>query len=314
MLEEEADMDDATETAEAPVAVSKPLWRRVIDFPIVSLIIAIVAIVAAAAAVGPVLKWLPVERLPKWVDTPLISLSIVAVCVAVYKLLIVRLGENPRDDLPFDRRSFDSLRGAVVALVLMSAIVGIAALAGAYGVAGWGGSTSLPMLLFAAGLQAGITEEILARGVLFHFLEQFGGSWFALAFSSAAFGLLHLGNANATLFSALAIAVEAGILLGGAYMLTRNLWLAIGLHFGWNFTQGYIWDVPVSGFQVDGLLNAHNAGPELLSGGPFGLEASVIALALATPLGLWFVYRAAQKGNLVRPWWVRRRLARETVA
>ena len=156
-------MDDGTDKAEGPVAERKPLWRRVIDFPIVSLIIAIAAIMAAVSAVGPFLKWLPVEHLPKWFDIPLTSLSIVAVCVAVYKLLIVRLGEHPREDLPFDRTSADSLRGAAIALVLMSAIVGLAALAGAYGVAGWGGSTSLPMLLFAAGLQAGITEEILAR-------------------------------------------------------------------------------------------------------------------------------------------------------
>ena len=305
--------EDNQQTPEE-VPARKTLWRRVIDFPIAALIIAIAALSAALAAVFPVLRWLPVERLPKWVDAPLVALSISAVSAAVYKLLVARLGEHPRDDLPFDRRWLDSIRGAVLALVLMSAMVAVAALAGAYKVSGWGGSTSLSMLLFTAGLQAAISEEILARGVLFHFLEQFGGSWFALAASSAIFGLLHLGNANATLFSALAIAVEAGILLGGAYMLTRNLWLAIGLHFGWNFTQGYIWDVPVSGFQVDGLVDAHSAGPELLSGGMFGLEASVIALAIATPLGAWFVYRAAQKGNLVRPWWVRRRLAREAVA
>ena len=166
----------------------------------------------------------------------------------------------------------------------------------------------------SAGFQAAFVEEIVARGILFRFLESLGGSWFALALSSALFGLGHLANPNATLWSAIAIAIEAGIMLGGAYMLTRNLWLAIGLHFGWNVTQGYIWDVPVSGNAVDGLVSSHPAGPEILSGGMFGLEASIIALAIATPLGAWFVYRAALKGNLVRPWWVRRRLARDAVA
>jgi uncharacterized protein len=193
----------------------------------------------------------------------------------------------------------------------MSAIVGLVALLGGYRIEGWGGGTSWPLLWFAAGLQAAFLEEILVRGILFRFLEEFGGSWFALAVSSALFGFGHATNPNATVFTSLAIAIEAGILLGGAYMLTRNLWLAIGIHFGWNVTQGYLWDVPVSGVAVDGMVNSRSTGPDLISGGAFGVEASVIALALATALGVWFVILAARRGNVVRPWWVRRRLARE---
>ncbi|GGD95556.1 CAAX amino protease [Tsuneonella deserti] len=289
----------------------KPLWRRVLDFPLVALVIALVALIGGIALVTPVLRLLPLEALPAWVDKPpLISLCVIAVSVVVYKLVVTRLGDRRRDDLMFDRTARDSIRGTAIAAVLMTAIVGAAFLAGAYRIDGWGGSTSWPLLLFGAGLQAALFEEILARGVLFHFLEEFGGSWFALALSSGLFGLAHIFNANATLFSSLAIAIEAGLMLGGAYMLTRNLWLPIGLHFGWNVTQGYVWDVPVSGFQVDGLVEAHSAGPVILSGGQFGLEASVLALALATPLGAWFVVQAARRGNIVRPWWVRRRLAR----
>ena len=61
-------------------------------------------------------------------------------------------------------------------------------------------------------------------------------------------------------------------------MLTRSLWLPMGLHAAWNFTQGEIFDVPVSGLSEHGLLNAKLSGPALLSGGSFGLEASVICL------------------------------------
>jgi hypothetical protein len=106
-----------------------------------------------------------------------------------------------------------------------------------------------------------------------------------------------------------AIAVEAGILLGGAYMLTRSLWLPIGLHAAWNFTQGEVFDVPVSGIAEHGLVQARMSGPTLLSGGQFGLEASIIAVVLATAAGLWFVWRAVQRGEVVQPWWVRRRIA-----
>jgi len=127
----------------------------------------------------------------------------------------------------------------------------------------------------------------------------------ALAVTSGLFGLAHIFNPGATWFSSFAIAVEAGVLLGGAYMLTRSLWLPMGLHAGWNFTQGEIFDVPVSGTPVHGLIEAQLSGPALLTGGSFGLEASVIALTIATGAGVWLVFRAVKKGELVRPHWMR---------
>ena len=154
----------------------------------------------------------------------------------------------------------------------------------------------------------GFTEELLFRGILFRWIEEFAGSWAALLLTSALFGLGHIFNPNASLFSSFAIAMEAGVMLGGAYMLTRNIWVPIGLHAAWNFTQGEIWDVPVSGLDQNGLVQAQLSGPELLSGGAFGLEASLFALILCTAAGVWLVVLAIKRGQLVQPWWVRRRV------
>lgn len=295
-------------------AAGKPLWRKIIAFPLVALVIALVVFMVPIAAFWPLAKAAGIQSLPGWVDRPFVAIGSAIIAFLVVKLVIARLGDHPRDDLPFDARTKDAAKGTVIAFALMSVIVAIAFMMGVYDIEGWGGSTSWRMMIFSAGIQAAIVEEILARGIIFRFLEEFGGSWFALALSSGLFGFGHYSNPNATLFSSIAIAIEAGVMLGGAYMLTRNLWLAIGLHFGWNVTQGYIWDVPVSGNDVDGLVESQPSGPEILSGGMFGLEASVIALVLATGLGIWFVYRAVQKGEVVRPWWVRCRLAREEAA
>ena len=101
---------------------------------------------------------------------------------------------------------------------------------------------------------------MLFRGILFRWIEEFGGSWVALAVTSLLFGFGHIVNPNATALSSFAIALEAGLLLGGAYMLTRNLWLAIGLHAAWNFTQGFVFDVPVSGIDQNGLVEAQIVG------------------------------------------------------
>jgi hypothetical protein len=68
-----------------------------------------------------------------------------------------------------------------------------------------------------------------------------------------------------------------------------------------------VWDVPVSGNDVDGVVNARLVGDPLISGGAFGLEASVIAVVLAGGFGVWLVKRAHDKGEVMAPWWVRRR-------
>ena len=295
-------------------ASPSPLWRRVLAFPLVALVPALVAVVGPLAALAFSLDSLLLDTLPQDAAMSLVLLVATLVAVVMYKLVVTRLGEQPRDDLPFDPRAHDAWRGAIVAAVLMSAIVGVVAMFGGYRIIGWGGSTSWPMLLFGAGLQAAFVEEILIRGIVFRFLEEFGGSWFALALSSALFGFLHASNDNATVFSSLAIGLEAGVLLGGAYMLTRNLWLAIGLHFGWNVTQGYVWDVPVSGAAVDGLIEAQSRGSDLISGGAFGVEASIVALIVATGAGIWIVILSVRRGHVVRPWWARRRLSRESAA
>ena len=102
--------------------------------------------------------------------------------------------------------------------------------------------------------------------------------------------------------------MEAGLLLGGAYMLTRSLWLPIGLHAAWNFTQGSIFDVPVSGAAAHGIFDAELSGPELLSGEAFGLVALLLALVIATAAGVALVALAVRRGELIEPWWVRRRM------
>ena len=90
-------------------------------------------------------------------------------------------------------------------------------------------------------------------------------------------------------------------MLGAAYMLTRSLWLPMGLHAAWNFAQGEIYDIPVSGTTVHGLVEARLSGPPLLTGGGFGLEASLIAIVIATAFGLWLLWLAIRKGELVQP-------------
>lgn len=158
----------------------------------------------------------------------------------------------------------------------------------------------------AMALSSSVFEELLFRGVLFISVEAWFGSWVALAVSSLAFGLTHLMNAHGTLEGALFIAVEAGILLAGAFMLTRRLWLSIGFHMAWNYTQSAIFSGIVSGNEAEpGWIRSTVRGPELLTGGSFGVESSVLALALCTTTGIAMVVLAHRRGKIVPPAWKR---------
>jgi membrane protease YdiL (CAAX protease family) len=289
-------------------AAPQPLWKRIWNFPLVAMLAAI-AVSSIAIAVPTIAVQVLGAGLTDNVALSLQVVLTIALLIAAQKLVLRRLGDRKHDDLPFASAARGMGLGAIAAFALFSVIVGIAALLGAYRIDGWGGLSNWLFLIFAAGINAGFVEEFIFRGILFRWIEEFGGSWAALAVTSALFGFVHITNDNATWFSSVAIAIEAGVMLGGAYMLTRSLWLPIGLHFGWNMTQGLLWDVPVSGNDVDGLVDARLAGDPLISGGSFGLEASVIALVVAGAFGVWMVKRAADKGEVMRPWWVRRRLA-----
>ena len=301
---------------------ARPKWRRIVAFPLVSLVIAMLALTAAIfvaeAIMGVVIGFTghltkaPTEdQLMALLQGPyLIPWTILEVIFSViaYKLVIRRLGEWPRDDFRLEGAARDSLHGLVAGLLIFSLIVGVAALLGVYHIVAGGTWASFFTILFSMGIGPGFREELMFRGVLFRFTEEFGGSWFALILTSALFGLSHINNHDATWVSSLFIAVEAGLLLGAVYMLTRNLWMCMGFHAAWNFTQGFIWDVPVSGFDVHGVVTAKLTGPTLLSGGPFGLEASLIAFVLATALGLFYLKKAVDRGHVEQPWWVRRRV------
>ena len=195
--------------------------------------------------------------------------------------------------------------GLLLGAVLFSICVGLLALLGNYRITGTRGLGVLWLPIWIS-VASGTLEEILFRGVIFRLFEESLGTWIALAISAALFGLIHIGNPNATLLAAVAIAFEAGVMLAAAYVLTRRLWLAIGIHAAWNFTQSGIFSVPVSGFPIQGVFVGELRGPVWLSGGAFGVEASVVAFAVCTAAGAALLVLAHQRSRFIAPFWRRR--------
>jgi hypothetical protein len=284
---------------------AKPLWRRVWDFPLVAMLVAVVAWFIAIAVAGFIaIRVIP--PLPGVSPEMKIYPLAVLLLIPVYVLVIAKLGDPKRNDLRDPKWARHLLLGLVGGTVLFSFAVAIAGVLGIYRIVGVGSLNGLLTALIVPTVGAAVTEELLFRGILFRWLEEFGGSWMALLLTSAFFGAAHLKNPNASWIAATGIAFEAGVMLGAAYMLTRSLWLPMGLHAAWNFTQGEIYDIPVSGMEAHGLVDARLTGPPLLTGNGFGLEASIIAIIVATVFGVWLLWLAIRQGQLVRPWWVRR--------
>jgi membrane protease YdiL (CAAX protease family) len=131
-------------------------------------------------------------------------------------------------------------------------------------------------------------EEALLRGYPLQALAQAWGPAVALAATAIVFGALHLSNPGVTVIGALNVAV-AGVFLGIVYLRTGSLWWATGAHLGWNWTHGYLADLPVSGLE---LLDApfyegSTAGPDWVGGGSFGPEGSLVATILLAGVSVW---------------------------
>lgn len=162
--------------------------------------------------------------------------------------------------------------------------------------------TMLPAVAMAVG--SGVFEELLFRGVPFFSGERWFGTCAALGVTSLVFGLSHLANPQVTLEGALFIAVEAGVLLGAAVVLTRKLWLGIGFHVACNFTQEGVFSSIVSGNEPHaGWIRSAIQGPDYLTGGAFGVESSVLALVLCTTTGVVMLVMAHGRGRIVPPAW-----------
>jgi len=224
------------------------------------------------------------------------GLLTIAVTILVYYGLVRWMERRAPNELGLSRAVPQVLGGALLGIVLFSAVYAVLWAMGAATFKGFGTADGLTAALGMA-LMAGVCEELIFRGAVYRLLEEGFGTAVALILSGVLFGLLHAGNPGATLASTTAIALEAGILLAAAYALTRSLWLPIGLHFGWNFTEGGIFGAAVSGHANKGLIDAPISGAALMTGGKFGPEASLPAVTICVVAAIVILVLAAQRGE-----------------
>lgn len=304
-------MDHVTGTLEGPyqeeqrMKAGASIARRIVMFPLTRVLIATGLFVALQIPVG-----MGSARLPSGWQGPLLTQVfslLVALGVFAFMIRIVERRTLAEGGLTHDGAVRGTAAGFALGAVVIGAIVGILALPGWYGVTG-GAAVWSPLLhgLLLFFLVA-VAEELVFRGVLFRTLEEGVGSWAALAIIALLFGLVHLANDHATLLGALGTGL-AGVLLGAAYVLTRNLWLPIGIHWSLNFAQGTIFGMPVSGRDAGGsLLEATVRGPDVWTGGAFGIEAGLATFVVMAAISAGVLWLAVRRDRVITAHWTRAR-------
>lgn len=241
---------------------------------------------------------LQASQLPLWLSTVLKLVELLMVLACTY--LLGRFVDR-RAWVEFGFRRTRGWRGDLVLGVLLATaqMCLVVAIGWACGwlTIGLPGTTVLVKGLLDASfallllIAVAVGEELVFRGYVQTNLHEGAGLPIALALSSALFGLFHALNPNATRLGLLNIAL-AGVAMGYGYAVTRNLWLPIAYHLAWNFVQGPILGLPVSGVRYGGLLTAIDRGiAPLFTGGAFGPEGGLLGtLALLTtfPVFWWW--------------------------
>ncbi len=153
---------------------------------------------------------------------------------------------------------------------------------------GWALVQGLVLFLVAAAF-----EEVLLRGFAFQTLNENTNSLNTLLVTSGLFALIHIANPNSTSL-ALLNTFLAGIWLGVARLKRPSLWLATGLHLGWNFATVWLWGISVSGLDhliSTTVLATQPQSPQWLTGGSYGPEGGILCTVGVCLATLWMAFR-----------------------
>jgi uncharacterized protein len=274
-------------------APRKSWWQRAVQVAPVRIVIGVLFTLPAAGLTSLSRRW------PSGAIYAVIELAATLVFLAGLVGFATLVERRPTRELSPRGGVLEWLAGFAIGTLLLAATAGILVLLGAYRIE-TGGQVSAVGHGLLGFLPQSLFEEVLMRALFFKIVEEALGSWPAMVIQAALFGVMHLGNPGASAFGALAIALEAGILLAAGYMYTRRLWLVWGLHLGWNWTQGSLFGIRVSGTHVSSSwLISQPKGADWLTGGSFGVEASPVAVVLCLAVALLVVRAAVRRGQVV---------------
>ena len=240
-----------------------------------------------AFTIIPAMTWyVLLLNIPAYAAVPLSTIGAVAALYAFKKYLSWYVEDS--ESLSFRGKMRMMGIGWTVAAVNFLAIIVCLFLCGYYRIVTVEFDVASQLSWLSLFLLVGVVEEVVFRGILFRLITDKWNITVGLTTSSLLFGLAHLGNPGATLWAALAITLASGWLFGMAYAYHQTIWVPIGMHWAWNYLEGGVFGCAVSGAPLDyqPLITPRISGPDILTGGAFGPEASIICVALGIVLSI----------------------------
>jgi membrane protease YdiL (CAAX protease family) len=286
----------------------KSLVERIWQFPPVPIVVYLLMCYQLIYAVGYVLSISLPELFASRSPLMLLiySVSQFAITAALLYGLFCLPQRRSFASAGFDPKQapFDVVVGFLCGILLVSTMVAAMAAEDIYHVLDFDSSTNffIPATVF---FFDAFSEEIIFRSFIFLTVEKKWGTWAALAITCILFGAAHIINPIPNLsfsekaFGCFCLMIEAGLVLGSAYLVRRSLWLPLGLHWAWNFFEGPIFGTSVSGSNIcKPLITARLDGPFYATGGAFGPEASLTGLVIGTMAGIAMLAYASKFGSL----------------
>jgi len=287
--------------------------QRILQFPLSRLVLAVLFLIPAAVFRNMAhhfgRQYLSDSTFDWMADGFLVLSSLLL--IASYQLYTRVIERRPAHEFSTTQAAPEFGIGVLVGALPIIIIVGVIHLFNGYAIESLNGASSL-VHMGRTFMWSGLLEEILFKLIVFRLLEEWLGSFRAVVIAAILFGLNHVFNPGATIWTTFCLTLLSLPELA-AFLATRRIWLAWGSHFSWNFFQTAVFGMATSGVSGHSTLIVPSiTGPDWLTGGSFGLEATLLGVALPM-VAVWLLWRVAlRRGQIVQPSWVRDR-NRETV-
>lgn len=281
-----------------PINTKQKFLNHPLTRILLGLLVCFIAFIIAQQLTG---KILDLTSLNKEYRNLIKGIAASALVVATYRFFFKKYEKREISEFSCNRVGKYILSGTLVGVLLQSLTILVIFFVGNFEILSVN-SISNTITPLAIAFSVAIFEEILIRGIIFRIMEEKLGSYISLLISAIIFGALHIANPNSTLVSALCIAIEAGLLLGLAYIYTRNLWFPIAIHFAWNFMQSGIFGAITSGNEkTSSLLTTKITGNPIITGGEFGPEGTIQATIFCLLASL--ILLQLSKSKIIQPYW-----------
>lgn len=270
--------------------------RKFLHYPLTRMVVGVIVCGLAILGTNSILKLvlaseMDTVRIIRWLLSALVMLS-------VYNFLFKYYERREITELSKTGLVMEGLIGLMAGALSIGLVVAILFLGGYYKVFSANNISALIMLLFLY-ITLSVLEEVVFRGIIYRIVEESLGTNLALIISAVLFGFGHIFNENANIISVIS-ATLGGILAGLLFSLTKRLWLPIFFHAGWNWALSSL-GLVVSGMEeLPSFLQGRLEGPEIITGGVFGPENSVITMLVVLVLSGVAYHQTLKRGNVIK--------------